>query len=440
MILQFVKTNIMSKKLKNFLTVFAIMISLLLIICIQNISNQLVNNVENQTKEYDLIVGKAGSSIGLALNSIFYYGVPEGNIDISYYENLSSNKYVKKIVPIGMGDSYRGYKIIGTTPNFFSGDSFKLKEGKYIENEADAVIGSTIAKKGNIKIGDKFKSTHGLGGAVEEEEEDHHHDFEYTVVGILEPTNTPNDTVVFTTIETLWHAHGLHHDDESGEHHDEDSEEHEEEHHEDEEHEENTTAVTTVSHSRNNNKSNEEESSTALVTALLIRAKDMSSQTMLYNDLSNDSNIQVIIPNQALREFLNYIRIFTVVITLIASVSVVISIIMLFITMLTSSIEQRKDTSILRALGASRGTIFVINICQMLILALVGVILGAVLSHILIAIIGNYIVTNYGLYMSGLVFQKEELFAMLITIVLALIAGIIPALMVYRTDATKYLK
>ena len=439
MILQFVKTNILSKKLKNILTIFAIMISLTLIICIQNISNQLVNNVENQTKEYDLIVGKTGSGIGLALNSIFFYGVPEGNIDISYYENLSHNKYVKKIVPIGMGDSYRNHKIIGTTPEYFSGDLFKLQEGKYIEDECDAVIGSTIAKQGGLKVGDKFKSTHGFSEHAEtdeEGEEHHHHDFEYTVVGILEPTNTPNDTVLFTTIETLWHAHGLHHDeDESGEHlHDEEHEE-EEEHdeHEEEEHEE------VHSHGQGSSEDNDHDS-TELITALLIRAKDMSSQTMLYNDLSKDSNIQVIIPNQALREFLNYIRIFTVVITLIASVSVVISIIMLFITMLTSSIEQRKDTSILRALGASRGTIFLINICQMLVLAIIGVVLGCILSHVLIGLIGSYIVTNYGIYMSGLVFQKEEILAMLITILLALLAGVIPALMVYKTDATKYLK
>jgi len=429
MIFQFVKTNILSKKLKNFLTIFAIMISLLLIICIQNISSQLVNNVENQTKEYDLIVGKTGSGIGLALNSIFYYGVPEGNIDIAYLEKLSSSKYVKKIVPIGMGDNYRGYKIIGTTPSFFSGDQFKLKEGKYIEDEFEVVLGSTIAQKGNMKIGDKFKGNHGLSEEVEEDEEEghHHHDMEYTVVGILEPTNTPNDTILFTTIESLWEVHGLHHD-KSGDH------EHETEHNEEsEELEEHSSHAI-------GGKKEAVEDSTALITALLIRAKDMSSQTMLYNELSNDSNIQVIIPNQALREFLNYIRVFTVIITLIASVSVVISIIMLFITMLTSSIEQRKDTSILRALGASRGIIFIINICQMLILALIGVILGLILSHIVIGIIGNIIVTKYGLYMSGLIFQKEEFIAMLITIVLALIAGIIPAMMVYKTDATKYLK
>ena len=439
MIFQFVKTNILSKKLKNFLTIFAIMISLLLIICIQNISNQLVSNVENQTKEYDLIVGKTGSGIGLALNSIFFYGVPEGNIDISYYESLQHNKYVKKVVPIGMGDSFRNHKIIGTTPEYFSGDLFKLQEGRFIEEECDAVIGSTIAKQGNLKIGDKFKSTHGFSEQAEtgEEGEHHHHDFEYTVVGILEPTNTPNDTVLFTTIETLWHAHGLHHDeDESGEHiHDEDHD-HEEEHdddHEKEEHEE------VHSHGQGGSVSEEEES-TALITALLIRANDMSSQTMLYNDLSKDEKIQTIIPNQALREFLNYIKIFTVVITLIASVSVIISIIMLFITMLTSSIEQRKDTSILRALGASRGVVFKINIVQMLILAIIGVILGCILAHIVIACIGNYIVTEYGIYMSGLVFQKEELIAMGITILLALLAGVIPAMMVYKTDATKYLK
>ena len=440
MIFQFVKTNILSKKLKNFLTIFAIMISLLLIICIQNISNQLVNNVENQTKEYDLIVGKTGSGIGLALNSIFFYGVPEGNIDISYYEDLQHNKYIKKIVPIGMGDSYRNHKIIGTTSDYFSGDLFNLAEGKIFGDEFEVVLGSTIAKQGGLKIGDKFKSTHGFSEQVDldedGEEEHHHHDIDYTVVGILEPTNTPNDTVLFTSIETLWHVHGLHHDeDESGEHiHDED-EEHE---HEEEPEEEQKEEV--HSHGQGSSSSSEEMNSTGLITALLIRAQDMSSQTMLYNNLSKDEHIQTIIPNQALREFLNYIKIFTVVITLIASVSVIISIIMLFITMLTSSIEQGKDTSILRALGASRGVVFKINIVQMLILAVIGVILGCILAHIVIGAIGSYIVTEYGLYMSGLVFQKEELIAMGITILLALIAGIIPAMMVYKTDATKYLK
>ena len=124
MIFQFVKTNILSKKLKNFLTIFAIMISVMLIICIQNISAQLSTNVIDNISIYDIIVGKNGSSTGLVLNTVFYYGVPEGNIDISYLDKLKSNKYVKKAVPIGMGDSFHGYKLIGTSPEYFQFEKY----------------------------------------------------------------------------------------------------------------------------------------------------------------------------------------------------------------------------------------------------------------------------------------------------------------------------
>ena len=435
-ILQFVKTNILSKKLKNFLTIFAIMISVMLIICIQNISSQLSTNVIDNISIYDLIVGKNGSSTGLVMNTVFYYGVPEGNIDISYLEKLQSNKYVQKAIPIGMGDSFHGYKIIGTTPDFFkpvvfeSGEKevYSLKEGHFIENEEDVVLGSTVALKTGLKVGDKFKSQHGLSESAEiGEEEEHHHDLEYTVVGILKPTNTPNDTVLFTTIESLWHVHGLadhDHEHESGEEHDEEEHEHEE----------------TITNSHAMTSTKEENDSTELLTAILVRSRGLSELNMLYQELKRDNNIQAIMPTQTLRELLNTLNIGEIVITLIAAVSVVLSVIMLFITMLTSSIETRRDVSILRALGASRKTVFLINVLEMLIIATIGILLGFVLSHILIAIGGNYVVTRYGLNISGLIFQKGEFLIMLITILLSLVAGIIPAMMVYKTDATKYLK
>ncbi len=431
MILQFVKTNILSKKLKNFLTIFAIMISVMLIICIQNISKQLNTNVIENISIYDLIVGKNGSSTGLVMNTVFYYGVPEGNIDISYLEKLQSHKYVEKAVPIGMGDNFHGYKIIGTSKAFFevnSGDKaiYTLKDGHFIEEESDVVLGSTVASKTGLKIGDKFKSQHGLSEVAElNESEEHHHDLEYTVVGILNPTNTPNDTVLYTTIESLWHVHGLEED------HDHEHESGEEHH---DEHEEETSKHATKT------ATSEENDSTELLTAVLVRSRGLSELNMLYQELKKDNNIQAIMPTQTLRELLSTLNIGEVVITLIAAVSVVLSVIMLFITMLTSSIETRKDVSILRALGANRKTIFMINVLEMLIIAIIGIALGFVLAHILIALGGKYVVTNYGLNISGLVFLKEEFIIMIITILLSLLAGIIPAMMVYKTDATKYLK
>lgn len=435
MILQFVKTNILSKKLKNFLTIFAIMISVMLIICIQNISAQLGTNVIDNISEYDLIVGKSGSSTTLVMTSVFYYGTPEGNIDISYLEQLQNNKFVEKAVPLGMGDSYKGYKIIGTSPLFFDNESFSLKEGNYIENELDVVLGSTVARKTGLKIGDTFKSQHGLGDASTEAG---HHDenMEYKVVGILNPTNTPNDTVLFTTIETLWHAHGLGHDEDmemnSGDMISGDSMA------EMNNNENESSTEKVVSHGTSS--SENAGDSTLLLTAVLVRSKGLSEQNQLYQSLSRDGGIQAIIPTETLRSLLNTLNIGEVVITFIAAVSVGLSIIMLFITMLTSSIERRKDISILRALGAKRKTVFVIIITEILIIAVIGILLGFIAAHIFIAVLGNYIVTYYGLNISGWIIQADEIKVMLITVVLSLLAGIIPAMMVYKTDATRYLK
>ena len=444
MILQFVKTNILSKKLKNFLTIFAIMISVMLIICIQNISAQLSTNVIDNISIYDIIVGKNGSSTGLVLNTVFYYGVPEGNIDISYLDKLKSNKYVKKAVPIGMGDSFHGYKLIGTSPEYFQFDEdekevYTLKEGRFIQDEFEVVLGSTVAKKTGLKVGDTFKSQHGLGGAAEAEEgEEHHHDTDYKVVGILNPTNTPNDTVLFTTIESIWHVHGLHDEDHDHEHEDEDHDHEEGEDHEHEEEHEEETTKNALSHGVSSN--DEEEESTKLLTAVLVRTRGLSELNLLYQDLQRDDNVQGIMPTSTLRELLNTFNIAEIVVTLIAGVSVVLSVIMLFITMLTSSIETRKDISILRALGASRKVVFNINVVEMLIIAAIGIVLGFIMAHIVIGILGGYVVETYGLNISGTIFQTEEFVVIGITLLLSLIAGIVPAMMVYKTDATKYLK
>lgn len=419
MIIQFVKTNILSKKLKNFLTIFAIMVSVMLIICIQNISAQLSSNVIDNISEYDLIVGKNGSSTGLVMSTVFYYGAPEGNIDISYLEELEKDKYVQKAVPLGMGDTYNGYKIIGTSALFFDNENYILKNGKFIENEGDVVLGSTVAKRTGLKIGDTFKSQHGLTEAENNSSSHHNENFEYTVVGILEPTNTPNDTVLFTTIETLWNTHNIHY-----EHNDIN--------------EQNKNSEKAKSHTLS--EGSDVETNTSLLTAVLIRSRGLSEQNLLYQELKKDEKIQVIMPTDTLRGLLSSLNIGEVVITLIASVSVILSVIMLFITMLTSSIERRKDISILRALGAKRSTVFLIIIIEILIIAIIGVLLGFLVAHLLVGMIGNYVVTNYGLNISAWTVQSEEIFVMFITLILSLIAGIIPAMMVYKTDATKYLK
>ena len=424
MVFQFVKTNILSKKLRNFLAIFSIAVSVILIIAVQNITEQLNSNILKNASYYDIIVGSAGSETQLILSTLFYYDSPIANIDIEYYENLQKDFRVKSVVPIGMGDNYAGYRIIGTKQNFFTDtENYKIKEGIIFRGEREVVLGSTVAKLTGLKLGDTFASTHGLTETAGESSHSHE-DFKYTVVGILESTKTPNDTVIFTDIENLWHAHGLRHDEdenESGEHI----------------HEEKITPVKTHGTSSTQNYT---ENSTALITALLVRSKGLNEQFLLTNELGKDNTIQAINPTAVLRKLLNTLDVGGIIVTVVAAIAVILSIIMLFTTMLSSSLEKIKDLSILRALGANRKTVFAIILLEALIIAVIGALIGFVVAHMSIGFLGMYTTSKFGLDVSMWYIAKGEIISIILTMLLSLIAGTIPGIMVYKVDAAKYIK
>lgn len=427
MIFQFVKTNILSKKLRNFLAIFSIAVSVILIVSIQNVTEQLNSNIKQNASYYDIIVGAPGSETQLILSSVFYYDSPIANIDISYYNELQKDNRVEKVVPLGMGDNYRGYKLIGTKSNFFDTEikgktTYILKEGTCFSGEGDVVIGATVAKVTGLKVGDTFYSSHGLTETEGVSSTHEHENLEYKVVGILEPTKTPNDTVIFTDIENLWHVHGLHQHEEgeSGEH---------EEHHEE----------MVISHGSQGS-STENSNTTELITALLVRSKGLNEQFLLSNELGQKEDIQAINPTETLRKLLNTLDIGSIIVSIVAYIAVVLSAIMLFTTMLSSSLEKMKDISILRALGANRKTVFQIILLEAMIIAIMGAAIGFVAAHIAVGLLGSYTASNFGLDINIFHLANGELIAIGLVIILSLIAGTIPGIMAYKADATKYIK
>ncbi len=425
MILQFVKNNILSKKLRNFLVIFSIMISVILILAVENVTEQLNTNIIKNASYYDIIVGAPGSETQLILNTIFYYDSPIANIDISYYEELQNNTKVKSVVPIGMGDNYRGYRLIGTSTNFFEDtENYKLKDGRYFSGDAEIVLGSTVAKVTGLKVGDTFTSEHGLTEATASEGKHDHGDYLYTVVGVLDSTKTPNDTVIFTNIESLWHVHGLNKHEE-GENHSGD--------------EQVQQSNSKFSHSPNQS-TEYEENTTKLITALLVRSKGLREQFILSNELGKDSDIQAINSTATLRKLLNTLDIGSVIVKVVACIAVALSIIMLFTTMLSSSLEKMKDLSILRALGANRKTVFSIILVEAFVIVFIGAILGFIIAHIGVGILGSYTAANFGLDVSMMHIANGEIISLFATILLSVIAGLIPGIMVYKADATRYMK
>ena len=269
----------------------------MLIITVQNLTAQLKSNVIENAGTYDILVGANGSATQLVLSSMFYYDNPIANINISYYENMQKDSRIVKVVPIGMGDNYNGYKIIGTSTQFFD-EGYELKEGKLFENEGEVVIGSTVARATGLKIGSTFAGMHGLASEGGHE----HGDFKYTVVGILNQTKTPSDTVIYTDIQSVWEVHGLEYD-----HDHEENENHDEEEH--------------------MSSAHEGTSSENLITALLVKTTSLANQVVVTNELAKNTDIQAINPAATLRRLLVTLSAGEIIVTLVAYVSIFLSVI-----------------------------------------------------------------------------------------------------------------
>lgn len=429
MIFQFVRTNLLAKKLRSFLTIFSIAISILLIISIVNISSQLSNNIIDNAGRYDVLLGAKGSSTQLILSTMFFYDAPLGNINKIYLENLEKDSRVEYAVPVGMGDNYRGYRIIGTQPKYFEGIKYSMAQGKLFEQEKEAVLGATVARMTGLTIGSEFSGSHGIGKEDVGIEDHHHDDYKYRVVGILSPTKTPNDMAIFTDIKSVWSVHGIEVNDE---HTGEAS-------HMNEDHVEAILDDAEHADSAHNDEGHHHHDHDKIITAILLKSKGFSEAYQITQEYNRKDDVQAINPAATLRQLLNTISIGEKVASLIAYISVILSVITLFIVMLSASAERRKDIAVLRALGANRGTVFNIILLETFAIAIIGSLSGFILAHLAIHLTGGVVASKLGLYISGASMSLAEPIIIVTAIVLSTLAGVIPGLLVYRTDVTKHL-
>lgn len=237
-------SNIKLKPLYTVLSVLVLSLSITLLLGIQQLQSSFKYQIENNIGGIDLVIGAKGSPLQLVLSSVLHIDNPTGNIALKDAKKFMKNPFVKSAVPISYGDNFRGYKIVGTTPDFLKFYKAELSKGKAVNKSFEVVIGSAIAEKLNLNIGDTFLSSHGL---IENNIDVH--DDEFTVVGILKPTQKVIDRLIITNLESIWDVHN--HDHHEHKNHNEDHEhEHEHEHghdqhkhHEEDDHKEITSLL-----------------------------------------------------------------------------------------------------------------------------------------------------------------------------------------------------
>lgn len=400
MIFNLTYKSILNRKSAFLLSVFAIAISVVLLLGIDRVVKGSKSHFLNTINGTDLIVAAPNGSLDILLNLVFHIGDGLKAIDYSTYEDIAKLNEVKWAVPMALGDSFKGYEIVATNNDYFrhyrysSGKELQFDKGGYFKNFYDVVIGYNVAKKYDIKYADTIHISHSHAGSSDYEEHKHR---EFRVEGILKYSGTPNDDLVFMQLKT---DAAIHIEWQSG-------------------------------HFVDMEISNERLSKLDIkpkhISGVMVGLKN-SAQTLGMQDRIDKykwAHLKAIIPAQAMSKLYRILATFQDVLMFISSFVFIAAVFTMLTSMFSTLNERRREIAILRSLGARASIIFGLFAAESFIVVLSGIILGNIL---LIALIFYFKAT----LSISLVPNLHEITMLIIMVVAALIASLVPALLSYK--------
>lgn len=384
------------------------------VITIMALANvQMQRKIEDNVKGVDLVIGAKGSPMQLILSSIFHVDVPTGNIRLRDAERFSRGPFVKQAIPMALGDSYEGHRIVGTSRRYPDLYEAQLESGGWWSKSMEVVLGSAVAARLRLKAGDHMASAHGLtsGG--------HEHDAQpYEIVGILKPTGSILDDLILTSVESIWQVHdqwspaniqSLQPDSlvAAG------------------------RSLLVPSVMRND--------SVKEITTLLVQYRSALAAIQLPRIVNSNSMLQAASPAFETARLFSIIGVGADLLMAFAYLLIVIAGISIFIALYNSLRERRYDMAIMRTMGASRVKLFVAVMLEGAILSLLGAVTGLALGHLALLAIPLWIEQTGRAGITGWYFHALEYWLLLASVLLGMLCALIPAIQAYRTDISEVL-
>ncbi len=385
------------RPLNTFLNIFLLALGVAMIVVLLLFSAQVEDRLTKDSRGIDMVVGAKGSPLQLILSSIYQIDMPTGNIPLADAKKLSQHPMIKTIVPLALGDAFRGFRIVGTEHSYLKFYDAKLAQGELWAKPLDATLGAKVAKVTGLKLGDTFTGSHGLGAGGGE-----HEASPFKVVGILAETGSVADRLVLTGIDSVWKMH---------EHHGA-KEDHDADHDE--------------------NKDRE-------VTSLLIQYRTPLAGASLPREINSQTAMQAASPAFETARLLSLVGFGVDTLRAFAVVLMASALLSMFIALTNMLDERRYDLAIMRTLGAGNGWLFALVILQGLILALAGALIGIVLGHMAAQALGMWFNMTQQMAFTGWTWVMEEIWLIAIAVLVGGIAAILPAIRAYRTDIAKTL-
>ncbi len=420
------------------------LISLLLLVSWQ-FDQQLSRNLAG----VNLIIGAKGSPLQLVMSSLYHVQYPTGNIPIQGilpYLN-PDHPYIEQAIPLSLGDSYEGYRIVGTRPAFLTLYGGQIAQGRIWKAPMEAVVGARVAETLGLAIGATFQGSHGLAADSLLIHEDSP---PFIVVGILAPTGSVADQLLLTSNESTWLVHDEHQHDEqqqgNGEHQDARQDQHEHEHANEDAHEHAHEDHHHHDHDHDHDHDHGDQAAkiplgdltaypTKDITSLLLRFKGNSVFSLnLQRGINENTGMLAASPSYEIDSLYATMGPGEAILSRLAAIIVLVSILSIFISLYTSLDERRRELALIRSLGGSRNTLLGLLLTEGVILAFGGALLGLLLSHLGLYFIARFVSEQYRYDFAAFFVLPSELYLLLTALLIGLLAAAIPALRAANTD------
>jgi putative ABC transport system permease protein len=436
--------NIWFKPLNTILSVILLMSSVAIITVLILLEKQFEEKFNSNIDGVDLVMGAQGSPLQLILSSVYQVDAPTGNISYDSAKVWMKNRFVEKAIPLAFGDNYRGYKILGTTPDYLEKYGAKIERGTLFKHNFEVVVGHEIAKKLSLKIGDAFYGSHG-----DAEEGEVHVSQAYIIVGIAAKTGKVVDNLILCTIPSVWQMH--HHSHESEEvdsenpAHGEEGHIHSEDEHVHDEncnhsHDENSSDKIVVYEERNHDNDLTIDEPGMEITAVLLKFRNKMGIVTWPRIIAQNTKMQVASPAIEVNRLFKLFGIGIDALRYLAYGIMLISGISIFIALFNTLKERQFEFALLRVSGAGRFKLLMLVMIESLLLCVVGFLFGTILGRIALMLLSSSAEDDFKLSFNPyeFIWDKEGIL-FLLTIFVGIIAALIPAIKAYNLNISKTL-
>ena len=422
-ILKAVLHSISHRKFSVFTSIFAISAAFAFLAAIGCVSFGLAATAVNSSLAFPLVVGPAGASdTTLVMSTLFNTDKPAGTLDYEFAGKLASDERVSAVFPVARSDSYMGVPITGVESAYineiargFSGISNDIEAYDIFgENGRKcAVLGAKIAARYEMKVGDTFFGSHGNVG----DEEAHMHDFEYEVCAVMKAVNGPEDFAIFTNLKSVWDIHKYSH------HHGE-NEEHEH-HHE--------TAEMHCVHDMCVEAGNKHHAERK-ITAVLVKTKNPVFTAALEREYSENGFTSATDTGRTVRKLLTYMNKAEKAAGFFSYGTLFLVMILVFVTILTSINERKREMALMRTLGIGRFPISLMIFLELFIISIAGIVIGTLGGHALLAFCKPAIDFELGINLEPFFFTEVEIRGIILTLAAGIFLSTAAMIKIYRTN------